>query len=327
MDKFNFFNIPTAGISYSSGHSQSQPEAVQIQPVSFAGIATRVHPVEQAQISASPTANQLRHLTILKNVSPHSATQYLPQQGLPQPDFLLCDPFQANATNQPIRFDECSSQESDDDSELIRNVNELMGAKLKDTYVPVESGGNISELTQSVSTSISRGGTHSSVDHHCQWSLSGTSKNSQQLRRSTRKRTTTNMTEKVANTYKKRATSSARSTVSSTGPLIVPTSVPVTVQSNVSFAADNSPSEQILGPIDQWFIVKEGYEKPYHCSYPGCGKTYKFRFHLDQHLVTHSGVSKYKCPYPECVDKKCFHSSAMLTRHIRKTHIRKTNFM
>lgn len=319
--------MPIAGISYNSGHSQSQPEAAQFQPVSFAGIVTRVHPVELAQISASPTANQLRQLTTLKNVSPHSATQYLPQQGLPQPDFLLCDPFQANATNQPIRFDECSSQESDDDSKLIRNVNELMGAKLKDTYVPVESGGNISELRQSVSTSISRGGTHSSVKHPCQWSLSGINKNSQQLRRSTTRKRTSTAAEKVANTHKKRASSSARSTVSSTGPLIVSTSVPVTVQGKVSIAVDNSPSKQILSPIDQWFTVKEGYEKPYHCCYPGCGKTYKSRFHLDQHLVTHSGISKYKCPYPECVDKKCFHGSAMLTRHIRTKHIRKSIFL
>ena len=202
-----------------------------------------------------------------------------------------------------------------------------MGAKLKDTYVPVESGGTKSELRQSITSRISRGGTHSSVNHHYQWSLSGKSKNSQQQRRSTTRKRTSTAAEKVANTHKKRASSSARPMVSFTGPLIVSTLVPVTVQGNVSIAADNSPSKQILSPIDQWFTVKEGYEKPYHCSYLGCGKTYKSRFHLDQHLVTHSGISKYKCPYPECVDKKCFHGSAMLTRHIRTKHIRKNIFL
>ena len=346
MDNTNYFNTPTAGTSANSGQIQPQPEAGQNQPAYFAGMATNFNPLGQAQIPVLPPISELtpplRQFSTM-DVSAHSASQYLPQLDLPQldlpqPDSPPLDPFLAIATYQPIPFDEGSQLPPDffGGLEFTTDIGELVGEYLMDT-IPVPPEQNRPEPTRKVSfstaqnaidtsadehfvTSISGSGTSTSqnpiiapVNEHSKRSLSGTSESSQQIRSFTRKRTANEITTQIK---KKSRASSATSTLPSAEPATVPASVPVTVHSDVSSAADQSPSEQ--APVtDKWVIVDKSEEKPFRCGYPECTKRFKRRHHLEEHIVLHSG-NRYKCTHPEC--NESFSYRMVLKRHILTKH-------
>ena len=80
--------------------------------------------------------------------------------------------------------------------------------------------------------------------------------------------------------------------------------------------------EQISDPTDtnKWIIVDKSQERPYQCGFPECDKNYKKKHHLTVHLVKHTGISKFKCPHPECVGNEYFRDSEMLKRHIAAKH-------
>ena len=72
---------------------------------------------------------------------------------------------------------------------------------------------------------------------------------------------------------------------------------------------------------DEYLLRTDSEERPYMCGYPGCGKTYKSTGHLRGHMLLHTGVSDYRCTYPECGPNKYFPSSSNLNRHIMKVHL------
>ena len=80
--------------------------------------------------------------------------------------------------------------------------------------------------------------------------------------------------------------------------------------------------EQSSDPTDtnKWIIVDKSQERPYRCGYLECDKTYLKRYRLIRHFVQHTGTSKFKCPYPECVGNGYFGDSQMLKRHITSKH-------
>ena len=153
------------------------------------------------------------------------------------------------------------------------------------------SAGTLSSTTQDA--------TGKAVDEHFERSLAGARKKNYSRGRHFKSRGAAAL--KAITAHVKMA-ASATSTVPSAEPATIPAAIPVRVDSNVSTAADNSASEQVSYPIDQWLVVKECYERPYHGGYLGCGKTYKLKSHLVQHIIKHSGISKFKDPYPEGVD-------------------------
>ena len=116
MDNFKFIKAPTTGTSANSRQIQIQPkpEAGQNQLASFAGIATNLNPLGQAQIPVLPPIFELmppiRQLSTM-NVSAHSTPQYLhlTQLNLPQSDSPSLHPFLALSTYQTIRFDKDDS--------------------------------------------------------------------------------------------------------------------------------------------------------------------------------------------------------------------------
>eukprot|EP01147_Barroeca_monosierra_P007886 gene7886-9994_t len=61
----------------------------------------------------------------------------------------------------------------------------------------------------------------------------------------------------------------------------------------------------------------DGRDRPYACSYPGCGKRYIKSSHLKTHLRSHSGERPYACPYDDC--HWAFSRADELKRHLR-TH-------
>ena len=92
--------------------------------------------------------------------------------------------------------------------------------------------------------------------------------------------------------------------------------------------APNLPSDQhqaeqspdLTTNTDKWIIVDKSQKRPYICGFPECDKNYKCRSHLIGHFITHTGVSKFKCIYPECTGKEYFRDRAMLNRHIVTKH-------
>ena len=87
--------------------------------------------------------------------------------------------------------------------------------------------------------------------------------------------------------------------------------------------SDQYQAEQSPDPTDtnKWIIVDESQDKPYRCGYPkGCDKSYLRKHCLIRHFVKHTGTSKFKCPYPECVGNEYFGDTTLLKRHIAKIH-------
>ena len=346
MDNINYFNTPTTGTSANSGQIRPQPETGQNQSAYFVGMATNSNPLGQAQIPVLPPISELmpplRQLSTM-NISAHSAPQYLPQFDLPQfdlpqPDSPPLDPFLAIATYQPTPFDEDSQLPLDlfGGLEFTTDIGELIGEDLMDT-IPVPPEQNRPEPTRKVSistaqntidtsadehfvTSISGSGTSTSqnpniasVNKYFNRSLSGTSESSQQIRPFTGKRTATETTTRIK---KKSRASSATSTLPSAEPATVPASVPVTVHSDVSSAANQSAPEK-APDISKWVIVDKSEKKPFRCGYPECTKRFKRKYHLEEHIVLHSG-NRYKCTHPECDES--FGYQRVLKRHILTKH-------
>lgn len=326
MDNFNFHNQPTAGNCTNSGQVPPQSNAGQYQPVSFAGMATYLNSLGQAQMPVLPPVSellqQLRQISAM-SVSPHSATQHLPQtpQYLPRTGFPPPDPYVAPSSFQPIQFDEGSQLEPHDDPGFMQDLDEFLREKLKDAYVPVEPGGNMPGSIPSVAISTSQDTFSAFIDEHPEKALSKTSKGSQQVRRSTRKRTATRTTTRKATaTRKKWIATRVRSMVPVARPTTVPAGVPSPAHSDISSDSDHSPSDQEADPTARWFTVVDSKERPFQCGYEGCGKTYKRRHHLEGHLLKHLGTTKHRCPYPECVGKEYFRDRSSLNRHINTRH-------
>ena len=343
MENINYFNPPTAETSNNSRQNQPQPEAGLNQSAFFAGMDIRVRPSEQALTPVMPQlpfdyyqAPEPEQLSTL-DISPHSATQHLPLVDSPP-----LDPFLAIATYQPFQFNEYNQLPLDffGGLEFTKDIGELIGEDLMDT-IPVPPEQNRPEPTRKVSistahntidtsadehfvTSISGSGTSTSqdaritsIDRHPGRSLSGISESSQQIRRSTRKRTATETTTKIK---KKSRASSATSTLPSAEPATIPASVPVTVHSDFSSAADQSAPKQ-TPDTNKWVIVDKSEEKPFRCGYPKCNKRYKHRNSLKVHVVVHTELFRYECTHPDC--NEYFADYSALKKHILTKHTTK----
>lgn len=311
MDKLIFAHSPCAESSPDSEPDQPRPSIEHHQPISFAGMDARVHSTEQTLLSALSPAQDLfpqsRQLMTL-NVSPHSATEYLPQLDSPSPD-----PFLALSIYQPIRFDEDYSLEPFGDLGLISEPLE--------ESIPAQSTQNRPAPERSVTITLPEDTIESSIGEHFKRPQSRSIKRSKQTVSSTRRRSATKTTTKKATTKKKRMATTATATVPSAGPAIVSDSVPVTVESNVLPAADHSVSKLVSDDSDQWFLTTDSKERLFRCSYPECSKTYKRKRNMVNHYINkHINSSKYRCPYPECIGKPSFRDTQALNRHIRANH-------
>ncbi|OQR84444.1 hypothetical protein ACHHYP_13377 [Achlya hypogyna] len=54
-------------------------------------------------------------------------------------------------------------------------------------------------------------------------------------------------------------------------------------------------------------------ERRFGCHIPGCGKRFKRKFTLQEHLNTHTGARPYVCDYEGC--QRCFSTHGNLNRH------------
>ena len=74
-------------------------------------------------------------------------------------------------------------------------------------------------------------------------------------------------------------------------------------------------------PADKYLLCTYSKNTPYMCGYPGCGKRFKLRCDLKNHLFLHTGISEFRCTYPECGSKKYFRRRSDLRTHIQKEHL------
>ena len=319
MDNFKFINTPTTGTSANFRQIQIQPklEAGQNQPASFAGMTTNLNPLGQAQIPVLPPISELmpplRRLSIM-NVSVHSTPQYphLPQLNLLQSDSPSPHPLLALSTYQPIRFDKNDSLKFYGN---LRIQTEPLEEGLINTSNPTQTTQNGPALKKSITITLPEDMIRSTIEEYPKRSLPETVEKSKQTQRSTRKHTSTKTTLQIK---KKSRTSSTTSKLPSAEPATVPAPVPVTVHSDVSSAANHSTLERVPDSTDKWIIEAPTEEKRFRCGYPECNKSYKCRYLLKGHLVSHTGISKHKCTHRGC--NEYFSYRWVLKRHIFTKH-------
>eukprot|EP00834_Sanchytrium_tribonematis_P001432 NODE_35_length_36362_cov_0.944434.p8 type:complete len:436 gc:universal NODE_35_length_36362_cov_0.944434:586-1893(+) len=68
-------------------------------------------------------------------------------------------------------------------------------------------------------------------------------------------------------------------------------------------------------PMTQFEWKNDTEERPFQCSWEGCGKRFKRFEHVKRHERIHSGEKPYSCPYSGC--EKRFSRSDNLQNHIR----------
>ena len=92
-------------------------------------------------------------------------------------------------------------------------------------------------------------------------------------------------------------------------------------QKNQGLKPDNSLKERVKNETAKWVVrLERGVKRRYLCSYPNCGSTYKTLSNVRTHIFAHTGISIYKCPYPECGDKPYFRDNYDLQRHVQSHH-------
>ena len=199
MEKFNFINTPIIGASANSRQIQSQPEARQNQPASFAGMATNLNPLGPAHIPVLPPIYELvpplRQLSTT-NVSVHSTPQclHLPQLNLPQANSPSPHPFLVLSTYQPIRFDK------DDSLKFYGNLRiktKPLEEELMNTSIPAQTTQNRPALEKSVTITLSEDMIRPSIEEHLKQSIPETKSKSKQTQRSTRRCTSTKTTHQI----------------------------------------------------------------------------------------------------------------------------------
>jgi hypothetical protein len=95
------------------------------------------------------------------------------------------------------------------------------------------------------------------------------------------------------------------------------------------YSINVSPTEQIRKKIDESddkqvdTTEKENSPvefKNFSCEYVNCHKTFKFKWILDRHYLSHKPHKHFKCTYEDC--GKSYKSKENLTLHIKNIHLK-----
>ena len=88
-------------------------------------------------------------------------------------------------------------------------------------------------------------------------------------------------------------------------------------QKNTEQNPEQSLKERVVKETAKWVVrLEPSVARRFVCSFPNCSSTYTSLTHLKRHIFKHTGISVYKCPYPECSDKPYFRDSLVLHRHV-----------
>ena len=79
-------------------------------------------------------------------------------------------------------------------------------------------------------------------------------------------------------------------------------------------------ANQTPEPTDKWIVLTGDKNKPFKCGYEGCDKQYTRKQSLQEHFVSHTGISRFRCYLGECTGKIAFSNQYSRNRHIRAKH-------
>ena len=87
--------------------------------------------------------------------------------------------------------------------------------------------------------------------------------------------------------------------------------------------SDESLRERVESETKKWIVVGEGVQEQFMCGYPNCSYINTSIQNVKAHIFNHIQISRYKCTYPKCGDKRYFRDSTSLRRHIKTSHTHK----
>jgi len=99
------------------------------------------------------------------------------------------------------------------------------------------------------------------------------------------------------------------------------------IKSNESFSSfalgescfsENIKTSSTLSPLES--PNEQPNSKQFVCSYENCKKSFKFKWILDRHYLSHKSAKLYKCTYRGCL--KSYKSKENLTLHVKNIHLK-----
>jgi hypothetical protein len=81
--------------------------------------------------------------------------------------------------------------------------------------------------------------------------------------------------------------------------------------------SEGNKSTRNTSPIE---LPSEVPEKQFRCSYENCKKSFKFKWILDRHYLSHKSAKLYKCIFKGCI--KSYKSKENLTLHNKNIHLK-----
>jgi hypothetical protein len=85
-----------------------------------------------------------------------------------------------------------------------------------------------------------------------------------------------------------------------------------------SYLSENIKTSSTLSPVE--LPNDQPNNKHFVCSYENCKKSFKFKWILDRHFLSHKSAKLYKCTYRGCI--KSYKSKENLTLHVKNIHLK-----
>ena len=341
MDNHDLSNLPPSGHYENAGEYEPWLTDGQSRWAAFSSRSTTVSTPEQAELQQPLLTDEEQlseqkaladfHISLLPN-TPYPAT-------FDEPD----DPFALFAANRPLTYDD---SQHPSDSELDWSLGLLKGFTTEDLtdILPTELEGN--DVLEPLMQPEQREQPEQSQGESEKGIVVPESANPDTVpgkRRASEPRSS--IKESIDLYFQESAPQSDRLTIKRQKPdstetefFVSPREIAARIQSAVmpeksvspqknreqnpdESLPDESLKERVKKETAKWVVrLEPGVERRYVCSYPNCGSTYRTLANLKLHIFKHTGISVYKCTYPECINKPYFRTRIEFNRHVKVHH-------
>ena len=344
MDNHDLSNLPPSGHYENAGEYDPWLTDGQSRWAAFSSRSTNVSTPEQAELQHPLLTDEEQlseqkaladfHISLLPN-TPYPATFDEPE-----------DPFALFAANRPLTYDD---SQHPSDSEQDWSLGLLKGFTTEDLtdILPTELEGN--DVLEPLMQSEQREQPEPSQGEYEKGIVAPESANPDTVlgkpsdKRSGKRRASeprSSIKESIDLYFQESAPQSDRLTIKRQKPdstetefFVSPREIAARSQSavmpeksaspqkNTEQNPDKSLKERVKKETAKWVVrLEPGVERRYVCSYPNCGSTYRTLAHLKLHIFKHTGISVYKCTYPECINKPYFRTRIEFNRHVKVHH-------
>ena len=339
MDNYDLTNSPLLGDCADSAEYDPWLTAEQNTQVPFSGWSATVSTPEQAELQQPllTDVGQLSEQRVLADFDISLASNILDPLILDEPVAGGHeDPFTVLAAYQPLTFDDNSQHPSG--SQLVMDLDFLEGFTAKDltVFIQVEPKGNDvleqPEQSQGESDTACISIPESAIPDTDTDKRSGKRRapeprnlvigdlpesvikeSSRRSDRLTRKR------QKLGSTDTE-FLSLPRGTATESQVATMPKKSATSRKKIGRQNLDEPLRDLVEKETDQWVMLRNGKKRKFGCSYPDCGFTTDQRNNLQKHIFKHTGISVYKCTYPECGDSLYFRTRTHLNWHVQLFH-------